>query len=307
MKLKHHRVKLDPVEYETLIDAAALRDWIARPPLGAPPLRIFDCRFDLANREAGPKAYEAGHIPGARFADLNSDMSAPIGPTTGRHPLPDPALFGAALHRWGVTAESQVVAYDAANSSFAARLWWLLRWVGHRRVAVLDGGMQAWCASAGTLESGSPATADAGKAGSERPAWRAGAAPTVDTPALAKELRAADRLIVDARLPKRYAGAIEPLDSVAGHVPGAVNHPFSLNLAADNTFLAADELRRRWQQRLGSRDAAQVIAMCGSGVTACHNLLSLEIAGLPGAALYPGSWSEWIRDARRPVARGESP
>jgi thiosulfate/3-mercaptopyruvate sulfurtransferase len=295
------------VPYETLIAAVALGDWIARPPVGAPPLCILDCRFDLAKPETGRRAYQVGHIPGALFADLNSDLSAPIGPSTGRHPLPDPILFGAALHRWGVTPESQVVAYDAANSSFAARLWWLLRWVGHRRVAVLDGGYQAWCASGGQTESGSPATVDAGKIGSEAPAWRPGAAPTIDTRALAEKLRAPDHLIVDARAAERYAGAIEPIDSVAGHVPGAVNHPFPLNLASDNTFLPGEELRRRWDERLGGRDPAQVIAMCGSGVTACHNLLSLEIAGLPGAALYPGSWSEWIRDARRPVARGESP
>lgn len=294
--------------YETLIAAGALRDWIAKPPAGAPPLCIVDCRFDLANPQAGRHAYEAGHIPGARFADLNLDLAAPIGPTTGRHPLPAPLAFGTALRRWGVTPESQVVAYDAANSSFAARLWWLMRWVGHRRVAVLDGGYQAWCAAGGALEYGAPPPENGADEGTpEGIAGRAGAAPTVDTPTLAKALNAPDRLIVDARAAERYEGATEPIDSVAGHVPGAVNHPFSLNLAADSTFLPAVELRRRWRDRLGGRDPAQVIAMCGSGVTACHNLLSLEIAGLPGAALYPGSWSEWIRDARRPVARGESP
>ena len=294
--------------YETLIAAGDLRGWISSPPPGAPPLCIVDCRFDLANPQAGRHAYEAGHIPGARFADLNSDLSAPIGPTTGRHPLPEPAAFGATLCRWGVTPESQVVAYDAANSSFAARLWWLLRWVGHRRVAVLDGGYQAWRAAGGALEYGAPPPASgAEEVAPEGIAGRAGAAPTVDTPTLAMVLHAPEHLIIDARAPERYAGATEPIDSVAGHVPGAVNYPFSLNLAADNTFLPAAELRRRWLERLGGRDPAEVIAMCGSGVTACHNLLSLEIAGLPGAALYTGSWSEWIRDARRPVARGESP
>jgi thiosulfate/3-mercaptopyruvate sulfurtransferase len=293
--------------YETLIAAGALRDWILSPPPGAPPLCIVDCRFDLANPAAGRHAYEAGHIPGASFADLNLDLSAPIGPTTGRHPLPEPAAFGMALCRWGVTLESQVVVYDAANSSFAARLWWLLRWVGHRRVAVLDGGYQAWCAAGGALKYGAPPAFGADKGAPDRLVGRPGAAPTVDTPTLAVELHAPERLIIDARAAERYAGATEPIDSVAGHVPGAVNHPFSLNLAADNTFLPAVELRRRWRERLGGRSAKQVIAMCGSGVTACHNLLSLEIAGLPGAALYPGSWSEWIRDAQRPVARGESP
>ena len=155
------------------------------------------------------------------------------------------------------------------------------------------------------MEYGAPPPASGAEEGApERITGRAGAAPTVDTPTLAMELHAPGRLIVDARAAERYAGAAEPIDSVAGHVPGAVNHPFSRNLAADNTFLPAAELRRRWLERLAGRNADQVIAMCGSGVTACHNLLSLEIAGLPGAALYPGSWSEWIRDARRPVARG---
>jgi thiosulfate/3-mercaptopyruvate sulfurtransferase len=173
---------------------------------------------------------------------------------------------------------------------------------------VLDGGYQAWCAGGGRLEIGAPPPGDAGGALAHASTWRRpGAVPTVDTPTLAQALHAPDRLIVDARAAERYAGTVEPIDSVAGHVPGAVNHPFSLNLAADHTFLPAEELRRRWRARLGSRDAAQVVAMCGSGVTACHNLLSLEIAGLPGAALYPGSWSEWIRDAQKPVARGESP
>lgn len=294
--------------YETLIAAGTLRDWISNPPPGAPPLCIVDCRFDLANPQAGRRAYEAGHIPGARFADLNLDLSAPIGPTTGRHPLPEPAAFGTSLFRWGVTPDSQVVAYDAANSSFAARLWWLLRWVGHRRVAVLDGGYQAWCAAGGAPEYGVLSPASGAVEGAlEGIVGRAGAAPTVDTPTLATALHAPDRLIVDARAAERYAGATEPIDSVAGHIPGAVNHPFSQNLAADGTFLPAAELRRRWLERLDGRNAEQVIAMCGSGVTACHNLLSLEIAGLPGAALYPGSWSEWIRDARRPVARGAAP
>jgi thiosulfate/3-mercaptopyruvate sulfurtransferase len=292
------------VALETLIDAGALRRWLQEAPAGAPPLVVIDCRFDLANPRAGRRDYAAGHIPGARYADLNLDLSGPVRETTGRHPLPDPEAFGATLTRWGVIHASQVIAYDAANSSFAARLWWLLRWVGHRAVAVLDGGYQAWASAGGAVEVGeSPAAAG----GTEPFMVRPGAEPTVSTPDVQDLLRAGDRLIVDARAAERYAGRLEPVDPVAGHIPGAENQPFSINLAPDNTFLAAQELRRRWHARLGARDAAQLIAMCGSGVTACHHLLSLEIAGLTGAALYPGSWSEWIRDARRPVARGESP
>jgi thiosulfate/3-mercaptopyruvate sulfurtransferase len=292
------------VAFETLIGAGALRNWLQQAPDAAPPLIVIDCRFDLGNPSAGRRDYAAGHIPGARYADLNLDLSAPVGECTGRHPLPDPEAFGATLTRWGVTHASQVIAYDAANSSFAARLWWLLRWVGHRAAAVLDGGYQAWASVGGAVEVGGPSRS----AGSAEPFIpRPGAQPTVSTPELRGFLGARERLIVDARAAERYAGKVEPIDPVAGHVPGAENQPFSLNLAPDNTFLPADELRRRWRARLGARDPAQLIAMCGSGVTACHHLLSLEIAGLPGAALYPGSWSEWIRDARRPVARGEQP
>lgn len=287
-----------------LITATRLHEWTTHPGGASPPV-IIDCRFELAQPKAGLAAYEAAHIPRAHYADLNRDLSAPPGPLTGRHPLPDSSALAAALGRWGATPESQVVVYDDANSSFAARLWWLLRWIGHTEVAVLDGGYQAWRKAGGPLENGVD-SADPGQvAGTLIP--RPGTLPSVSTAEVAATLLASERLVIDARAPERYAGATEPIDSVAGHVPGAVNHPFSLNLAADNTFLPAVELRRRWLERLGGRDAAQVVAMCGSGVTACHNLLSLEIAGLPGAALYPGSWSEWIRDARRPVARGESP
>lgn len=293
------------MDYETLIDARSLRDWIAQPLTRAAPLLVIDCRFDLGNATAGRAAFEAGHIPNARYADLNRDLSAPPDPTSGRHPLPEPRQFGAALSAWGVTPDSQVVAYDAANSSFAARLWWLLRWVGHRRVAVLDGGYQAWQSVGGPVETRSP---DAPTAAAELAFIpRSGGEPTVTTAQLASMLGAPERLILDARAAERYAGAVEPIDPVAGHVPGAVNHPYSQSLAADGSFLPAQELLQRWRRRLGSRDASQVIAMCGSGVTACHNLLSLEIAGLPGAALYPGSWSEWIRDTRRPIARGAAP
>jgi thiosulfate/3-mercaptopyruvate sulfurtransferase len=279
--------------FKTLIGVDSLKEL-----LGKPRLAVIDCRFDLMNPNAGRQAYLTAHVPGARYADLNRDLSAPIGPNTGRHPLPAPDAFATRLGSLSVGNHTQVVAYDDANGSMAARLWWMLRWVGHEAVAVLDGGFKAWTSSGGALESGEL------KPGTEH------FTPQVDFHAAlsAAELEQAlsdPRLkLVDARAAERFAGQVEPIDSVAGHIPGALNHPFTANLDADNRFLAAAELKRRWQERLAGSDAKDLVAMCGSGVTACHNLLSLEVAGLPGAKLYAGSWSEWIRDPRRPVARG---
>jgi thiosulfate/3-mercaptopyruvate sulfurtransferase len=283
--------------HHTLIDAAALKSLTPSADVA-----IIDCRFDLQDVNAGRAAFLAGHIPGARYADLNRDLSSPVTATSGRHPLPDPGVFARRMGELGVGAKTQVIAYDAANAAYAARLWWLLRWVGHEAVAVLDGGYAAWLAAGGAVETGSGADA-AVKPFSAKP----GSAPSIDTAKLAATLGSARHLLIDARAAERYAGKVEPIDPVAGHVPGALNHPFSENLDAAGKFLAPEELQRRWRARLGSRQASQIVAMCGSGVTACHNLLSLEVAGLPGAALYPGSWSEWIRDAERPVARGDSP
>jgi thiosulfate/3-mercaptopyruvate sulfurtransferase len=281
--------------FKTLIDADSLEEL-----LGNPRLAIIDCRFDLLNPEAGRKAYLEAHIPGARYADLNRDLSAPVGAHTGRHPLPAPHTFAAHMGRLGIGKHTQVVAYDDANGSLAARLWWMLRWLGHGAAAVLDGGFKAWTAGGGELQSGEPSSHAHVEALVLHPAANA----VVSTAELQQALQNPHTLLVDARAKERYAGDVEPLDSVAGHIPGAVNHPVAANLDADSRFLPAAELRRRWQQLLAGRQPAQVIAMCGSGVTACHNLLSLEIAGLSGAKLYAGSWSEWIRDPQRPIARG---
>ena len=285
------------MEYRTLIGVDTLRDL-----LGNPRLAVIDCRFDLMNPEAGRQAYLKAHIPGARYADLNRDLAAPIGPDTGRHPLPQPAAFARRLGQLGISNDSQVVAYDEANGSFAARLWWMLRWVGHRAVAVLDGGFKAWTAAGGALELGEPEPRRQSRTEHFTP--RIGAQAVVSTAEIERALLEPNALLVDARAWDRFAGSVEPIDPVAGHVPGAVNHPFTANLDADGRFLPAAELKVRWQERLAGRDAKNVVAMCGSGVTACHNLLSLEVAGLGGAKLYGGSWSEWIRDPRRPVARG---
>jgi thiosulfate/3-mercaptopyruvate sulfurtransferase len=304
------------VEFKTLIDVDSLRKVLAMPGLA-----VIDCRFDLANPDAGARAYLAGHIPGARYADLNRDLSAPRSESSGRHPLPAADRFAKRLEELGVGNDTQVVAYDESNGSFAARLWWLLRWLGHTRVAVLDGGIKAWIAAGGALEAGeaSPTTAQSSPHAQPTPAApisppaasspaphfapRPDATAAVTAAEVAAALRDPATLLVDARAAERYAGKVEPIDPVAGHIPGAVNHPFSTNLAADGRFLPAAELQASWRERLAGRDPRRVIAMCGSGVTACHNLLSLEIAGLSGAKLYAGSWSEWIRDPARPVAR----
>jgi thiosulfate/3-mercaptopyruvate sulfurtransferase len=284
--------------FTTLIDAASLLELA-----GEPRLAVIDCRFDLMNPEGGRREFLKGHIPGARYADLNKDLSAPITPKSGRHPLPSPQDFAAVLVRLGIDRASQVVAYDEAGGSFAARAWWLLRWLDHMSVAVLDGGLKAWTAAGGALESGEEKPpAAASSAGRIQP--HSNAAAVIDTTDIPAFLEDPEHLLVDARAAERYAGSVEPIDAVAGHIAGAVNHPFSANLAPDGRFLPAAELKRRWQARLDGRKASQVAAMCGSGVTACHNLLGLEIAGLRGARLYAGSWSEWIRDPSRPVARG---
>jgi thiosulfate/3-mercaptopyruvate sulfurtransferase len=292
--------------FGTLIDAAALRDLLADGARRG-NTAVLDCRFDLKNPAAGRLAYLAGHIPGARFADLNRDLSSPVTADSGRHPLPSPAALAAFFNAAGIGIDTQVVAYDEANGSMAARAWWLLGWMGHRCAAVLDGGFAAWVQAGGPVESG------AGAAAPPEPAAAPGAVPAransdaVATSAEVEAMRAdSRRLLVDARAPERFAGAFEPLDQVAGHVPGAVNHPFTANLNAQGRFLPREELRALWSQRLAGRSPRDMIAMCGSGVTACHNLLAMASAGLPGARLYAGSWSEWIRDPRRPVARGQA-
>jgi thiosulfate/3-mercaptopyruvate sulfurtransferase len=279
--------------FRTLIGADDLQGLLGRPEVA-----VIDCRFDLLHPEAGRQAYLQGHIPGARHADLNRDLSAPVGPATGRHPLPDPQTFAARLGELGIGNQSQVVAYDEAYSSFAARLWWMLRWLGHEAVAVLDGGLKAWTARGGELQTG-----EAPPASARRFIPRIDPDASLSTAQVQSALREGGILLVDARAAERFAGRVEPIDAVAGHVPGAVSHPFSLNLDADGRFLPAAELERRWQQRLAGRSPESLVAMCGSGVTACHHLLSLEAAGLPGGRLYGGSFSEWIRDPHRPVAK----
>jgi thiosulfate/3-mercaptopyruvate sulfurtransferase len=282
----------------TLIEPAALAAHLADPDWA-----IVDCRFDLAHPEWGALAWAAGHIPNALYAHLDRDLSGPRTALTGRHPLPAIAALTTTFGRWGIDKEVQVVAYDQGAGAYAARLWWLLRWLGHQQVAVLDGGFAAWERAGLALETA--ATARAPRRFTAAPA----AGLVVTTAALAQAVAAGaltrgELTLVDARSADRFAGQNETLDPVAGHIPGARNHPFSGNLDAHGRFLSAPELRRCWADSLRERPAATLIAMCGSGVTACHNLLALEAAGLAGARLYAGSWSEWIRDPARPVARG---
>jgi len=282
----------------TLIEPAALAAHLAHPDWA-----IVDCRFDLARPEWGALAWAAGHVPNALYAHLDRDLSGPRTALTGRHPLPAIAALAATFGRWGIDKEVQVVAYDQDAGAYAARLWWLLRWLGHQQVAVLDGGFAAWERAGLPLEA----------AATVRAPRRFTAAPAgglvVTTAALARIVAAGaltrgQLTLVDARSADRFAGQNETLDPVAGHIPGARNHPFSGNLDAHGRFLSPPELRRSWADTLRERPAPTLIAMCGSGVTACHNLLALEAAGLAGARLYAGSWSEWIRDPARPVARG---
>ena len=280
-----------------LIDAAALRERLA----GAEPPVLLDTSFDLADPAAGERSYREGHLPGAHYLHLDRDLAdhthAPGAAFRGRHPLPARETFAATLGRLGIGPSTQVVVYDRQGATFAARAWWMLRWLGHREVAVLDGGLQAWTVAGGALSQ-------------EPPAPRAPAAytpspslvSTVDADTLAAGL--GGLRLIDARAAERFRGDVEPLDPVAGHIPGALNRPFKDNLDAEGRFLRPEALREAFLPLLGGRPASEVVHQCGSGVTACHNLLAMEAAGLSGAALYPGSWSEWCADPARPVARG---
>jgi thiosulfate/3-mercaptopyruvate sulfurtransferase len=272
------------------VDALAAR-------LGADDLRLFDCRFALTDPAAGEAAWRESHIPGARHAHLDRDLSGPHAPDAGRHPWPSAEAFAAWLGREGVTPATQVVAYDAGDGAFAARLWWLLRTFGHRDVAVLDGGFAAWTAA------GLPTDAETPDIAAVPPYPGAFAADRLlDATAIAQRVTAGD-LLVDARAAERFRGEVEPIDRVAGHVPGARNRPYAANLR-DGRFKPAAELAAEFAALLDGRAPSSVVAMCGSGVTACHHLLAMAHAGLDGASLFTGSWSGWIEDPARPVATG---
>lgn len=271
--------------------------------LGDPDWVIVDCRFTLSDPEAGITAWRRSRLPGAHYLHLEDDLSGPVTEYSGRHPLPDPGRLAARLAQCGITPRAQVVVYDDSFGSIAGRLWWMLRWLGHDAVALLDGGFQKWSRERRELESGHPAAGGAAGALNPNPQRSAWVGATEVEQALARR----NAVLIDGRAPERYTGEEEPFDPVAGHIPGALNRPFDDNLDIGGTFLAPGELREAFEPLLGGLPPQRVIHVCGSGVTACHNLLAMEIAGLGGSRLYPGSWSEWITDPRHPIAVGEQP
>jgi thiosulfate/3-mercaptopyruvate sulfurtransferase len=282
--------------YYTIISPAAL---IAAPSHWV----VVDCRHQLADPHAGYQAYTSGHIPGAFFLHLDRDLAGPMTGQNGRHPLPDPAVLSQKLMALGVGPETQVVAYDDAGGAFAARLWWLLRWMGHDAVAVLDGGWQHWVAEKYPIETGErePASGQGSVVSTLgqpiQDFW-------IPVETVEANLKTQAYLVIDARSPDRYQGENETMDAVGGHIPGAINRFFKENLSENGRFKPAARLLEEWSRLLAGHSAAEVICQCGSGVTACHNLLALEMAGLQGAKLYPGSWSEWCANPARPVIVG---
>jgi thiosulfate/3-mercaptopyruvate sulfurtransferase len=287
--------------YTTLISAQDLAAHIDNPSWV-----VVDCRHDLMNLAAGREGYAAGHLPGAVFGDIETQLSGakhgPDGVFRGRHPLPEKEALLDTLRGWGVNDDSQVVAYDAHGGMFAARLWWLMRWLGHEAVAVLDGGMAAWQAIC------KPLTLDVVSKPRGGITVRAPFVPTVTVAEVMENVDKGERIVIDARASDRFRGENETIDPIGGHIPGARNRFFKDNLQADGRFKDAATLRGEFAPLVD--DPARAIMQCGSGVTACHNLLALEVAGMPGAALYPGSWSEWVGDGKndtgRPVAKGDA-
>lgn len=269
--------------------------------LDDPSWVVFDTRHELTDPGAGRAAYDGGHIPGAFFLDTDEDLAGPKTGTNGRHPLPDVQAFAARINRCGVTPRTQIVAYDDLGGNFAVRLWWMLRWLGHEQVALLDGGWPLWLREKRPVSREAPAA----RAGSFVPRPRLGA--TVDAAFVQRFARDPSARLIDARAMARYSGEQETIDPVAGHVPGAINRFWKMNLQPDGRFKEPEELREEWSDLLDDAPIERTVHMCGSGVTACHNLFALALAGLGEARLYPGSWSEWCSDPSRPVATGREP
>jgi len=270
---------------------------------------LIDCRADLFNPELGREQYQAGHLPSAHFMALHADLAGPKTPGSGRHPLPEREAFARKLGSFGIGLQTAVVAYDASGGVYAARLWWLARWLGHPLTQVLDGGFAAWTRAGFPLSREVPALSPAAVSAANAAALSSATAleSTVDTARIFASLGSSEHLLVDARATERWRGDIEPLDPVAGHIPGALNRPNTSNLRPDGRFKPPEVLREEWLQLLGgARTAATVVHSCGSGVSACHNLLALRVAGLEGSSLHPGSWSEWCADPSRPVEQARS-
>jgi thiosulfate/3-mercaptopyruvate sulfurtransferase len=279
--------------YKTLISPSQLADH-----LDDPAYVVVDVRHDLAQpADWGAAQYAAGHVPGARFAHLDRDLSAPKTGRNGRHPLPPPEVAAATFGRLGIGTHMQVVAYDQGAGMYASRLWWMLRWLGHEHVAVLDGGMARWQAA------GLPVTTELPAVHPVRFAIGTTLS-TVGVQDVLDTLATRARFIIDARLPERFRGEVEPIDPVAGHIPGAHNRPYTQNLTPEGSFKSRETLAAEFGALLGATPASAVIHQCGSGVTACHNVLAMAVAGYGDTTLYPGSWSEWVSDKGRPVATG---
>ena len=268
-----------------------------RQQLNEPHWRVVDCRFDLMQPAKGCEEYRQDHIPGAQYANLDQDLAGPVTASTGRHPLPAADAFALTLSACGIGEDSQVIVYDHASGAIAARLWWMLRWLGHEHVAVLDGGYAAW------QKGGYPVSHRDETIVRARFQPLPDAGLIISTDELLASLKSGGGPpIVDARASLRYAGSSEALDPVAGHIPGAVNHPFSESVAADGTWKSRDELQAGWAGVFGDARGGAWVSMCGSGVSACHLALSARLAGYPEPRLYVGSWSEWILDPDRPIA-----
>jgi thiosulfate/3-mercaptopyruvate sulfurtransferase len=266
------------------------RDWV-----------LIDCRFDLADPDWGFLNFQEAHIPGAVYAHLDKDLSGQVTPISGRHPLPDTQVFADTLTRWGISSDTQVVVYDTSGGSNAARLWWMLRYFGHEQVAVLDGGYPQWLRENRVVHTGIQIPRDAAKPFVPHP----NPAMVVTTNDVIQMTLDPAFRVIDARAPQRFRGEIEPIDPVAGHIPGAVNRFHADNLTSQGTLKSPAILRAEFLHLVQETSTENVIVYCGSGVTSCHHLLALELSGLNGARLYPGSWSEWIRDPSRPVAAGD--
>lgn len=279
--------------YSTIVStdllASRAADWV-----------IVDCRFDLQDEQWGRDQYRAAHIPGAAYASLNDDLSGATTGTNGRHPLPDIDALAATFGRLGIDRTTQVVAYDQDAGPYASRLWWLLRYLGHDAVAVLDGGWAKWVREGRPTQSGDESRTPVTFAAAVRPSS------SVDVAGMVSRVSEGTSLLIDARAADRFEGRSETIDRVAGHIPGAINHFFRTNLGGDGTMLPPETLRAQFEKDLGGRAPAEAVMYCGSGVTACHNLLAMAHAGLPGTPLYVGSWSEWSSDPSRPVETGPS-
>lgn len=282
------------MSYQTLIQAPDLARLLEQGTV-----LVCDCRFDLADPDAGRQAYLEGHIPGAIYIDLERNLSAAPNGRNGRHPLPDRFAFAARMAALGVSKGKLVVSYDTSGGYYASRLWWMLRWIGHRDVAVLDGGLEGWTEAARPLRKGEESAAPGDLVASPDAAM-----PVSEVAAIEANLDGGALLVIDARTAERFRGAPHPLDTASGHIPGAANRFYQLNLTPQGRFKPADALAREFTAVLGEKPANQIVHQCGSGVTATHNLLAMEVAGLRGSRLYPGSWSEWTSDPARPIATG---